>query len=257
MSSGEQRPFEAGKARAAVKRGSPAQLTRRAADEHVLRRCVQHPVVALAGVVVVSRHFHKALVQAEVVSDGVLPALPVLPVVRKVGHDVLVDTVEREPLLGAVADGHHDEGVVAVRGLLMFLILLVIAVAVLGFGAVDGFGARYIQFGIAEVRLRRSGVGRRGSRGRRRLVSRVVHKYRIYTEISFKLHHVDHYFQHFNVERRCACAHTANGEQTGGRGGGRCYLYSARKSPPFVLRVHAVANQSASFPVHRDTPLLP
>lgn len=191
-SSGEQRPFEASKTRAAVERGPPAELARRATDEHVLRRRVQHPVVALAGVIVVSRHFHKALVETEVMPDGVLPALSVLPVVREVGHDVLVDTIKREPLLGTVADGHHDEGVIAVGRLVVLLILLVIAVAVLGLGAVDGLGARHVQLGIAEVRLRRSGVRRGRSWRWRRLTCRVIHQYRIYTEISFELHHVDH-----------------------------------------------------------------
>lgn len=180
----EQRPLEARQARAAVERGAAPQLARGAADEHVLGRRVQHPVVALAGVVVVPRHLHKALVQTQVVPDGVLPALPVLSVVREVGHDVLVDAVQREPLLGAVPDGHHDERVVAVGG---FLVLLVLLVIVLGLGAVDGLGARHVQLGVAEVGLGGRGARRRG-RGRRR-GRRLVHQYRINTEISFELHH--------------------------------------------------------------------
>lgn len=120
-------------------------------------------------------------------ADGVLPALPVLPVVREVGHDVLVDAVQRESLLGTVADGHHDEGVVAVCGLLVLLVLLV--VVVLRLGAVHGLGARHIQFGVAEVGLGGRSARRRGGRRWRR--RRFIHKYRIDTKVSFELHHFE------------------------------------------------------------------
>lgn len=75
------------------RRGAPPQLARRAPDEHIIRGRVQHPVVALPRVVVMSRYLHEAFVQAEVVPDGVLPALFVLLVVREVLHDVLVNAV--------------------------------------------------------------------------------------------------------------------------------------------------------------------
>ena len=57
-------------------------------------------------------------------SDGVLPALTVVLVVRKVLGDVLVDPVQGQPLLRAVLDGHHDHGVVAVRRLFVLFLLL-------------------------------------------------------------------------------------------------------------------------------------
>ena len=95
--------------------GPPTQLARRSADEHVVGGRVQHPVVALARVVVVARHFDEALVEAEVVPYRVLPALLVLAVVREVADDELVDAVERQSLVGAAAYSHHDHGVVAVR----------------------------------------------------------------------------------------------------------------------------------------------
>lgn len=66
-----------------------------------------------------ARHLDETLVQAQVVSDGVLPALLVVPIVGVVLHDVLVDAVEGEPLVGRRLDGHHDERVVAVGGLLV------------------------------------------------------------------------------------------------------------------------------------------
>ena len=42
-------------------------------------------------------------------SDGVLPAAPVLPVEGEVVHDVVVDIVEGELLAGGALDGHGDE----------------------------------------------------------------------------------------------------------------------------------------------------
>ena len=100
--------------------GAPAELPGGSPDEDVIAAGVQHPVVALPRVVVVPGHLDEALIEAEVVADGVLPALLVLPVVREVLHDELVDAVEREPLLGALPDGHHDQGVVAERRFVIF-----------------------------------------------------------------------------------------------------------------------------------------
>ena len=57
-------------------------------------------------------HFDEALVEAEVVSDRVLPSLLVVLVVGERPDDVLIDPVEGQPLLRALSDGHHDEGVV-------------------------------------------------------------------------------------------------------------------------------------------------
>ena len=54
-------------------------------------------------------HLDKALVEAEVVPDGVLPALLVAPVVREVLDDELVDAVEGQALLGAL-HGNSDTG---------------------------------------------------------------------------------------------------------------------------------------------------
>jgi len=102
---------------ATARRGAspPAQLACRAADEDVVGGRIQHPIVALARVVVVTRHLDEALVEAEVVPDRVLPALLVLAVVREVANDELVDAVERQSLVRAAADRHHNHGVVAVR----------------------------------------------------------------------------------------------------------------------------------------------
>lgn len=59
-------------------------------------------------------------------SDGVLPALLVFPVIRKVAHYVFVDSVESQTFLRTVPDGHHDQGVVAVRWFLFALLLFVV-----------------------------------------------------------------------------------------------------------------------------------
>jgi len=83
--------------------------------EHVVRIGVQSPVAALAGLLVVPRHFHEALVQTEIVANRILPALLVLPVVGKAVHDELINTVEGDLFVGRVLDGHGDEGDVRVR----------------------------------------------------------------------------------------------------------------------------------------------
>lgn len=72
-------------------------------------------------------------------SDGVLPSLLVVLVIREMTHYVLVNTVQGKPLLRALANGHHDQRVVAVRGFLAFL--LVVRLPVLGIlllGRVEG-----------------------------------------------------------------------------------------------------------------------
>lgn len=69
-----------------------------------------------------TRHFHKALVEAEVVADAVLPALLVLAVIREVLHDVFVDAVECQSFLWTLSDGQHDERVVRITRLLIGLL---------------------------------------------------------------------------------------------------------------------------------------
>lgn len=97
------------------------------------------------------RNFHEALVETEVMADGVLPALLVLLVVGEVLHYVLVDTVEGQSLLGAASDRHHDQCVVGVSWFF-------------GFFLVDlRRGARRWGLGARDVEL---GVGGRGGAGR-------------------------------------------------------------------------------------------
>ena len=75
---------------------------------------MEGPVGTFARSVRPSRDLDEAVVEAAVVSQGVLPALSVLPVVGEVVHDELVDVGERQHPLGGVVDGHGREGDVGV-----------------------------------------------------------------------------------------------------------------------------------------------
>jgi len=59
--------------------------------EHVLRHGVQSPVVAFAGVPRLARNLDEAVVEGEVVPDGVLPCGELLTIVREPRHDELAD----------------------------------------------------------------------------------------------------------------------------------------------------------------------
>ena len=121
--------LESGQSGSRSGRRSSAQFASGPADEDVVAGRVQHPVVTFARVVVVARHLDETLVERQVVADRVLPSLFVVPVVREVLHDELVDAVECQALLGAAPNGHHDEGVVGEGRLLVLLALLVAAAA--------------------------------------------------------------------------------------------------------------------------------
>lgn len=130
--------LERGQSGSGSRRGSSTKLTGRTADEHVLGARVQHPVIPFSRVVVMSGNFDETLVEREVVPDGILPALFVVLVVRKVTHYILVDAVQSEPLLRTLTNGHHDKSVVTVRRLLaLFLIVRLSILRVLLVGRVD------------------------------------------------------------------------------------------------------------------------
>lgn len=65
-----------------------------------------------------SRQPHEALVQTEIVPHAVLPALPVVPVVREAFHDVAVDAGQGQSAAGRGTDGHGYQGDVRVGRLL-------------------------------------------------------------------------------------------------------------------------------------------
>jgi len=85
----------------------PAQVA--AVFEHVAGVRVQRPVAALARSLGGPRHLDETVVERQAVPDGVLPALLVLPVVRKQVHDELVDLAERAHAARRVLDGERDE----------------------------------------------------------------------------------------------------------------------------------------------------
>jgi len=122
--------------------GPASQLARGTTDENILGARVQHPVVTLARIVVVTGHLDEALVEGEIVPDGILPTLLVVLVVGKMAHYVLVDAVQGEPLLRTLPDGHHDQRVVAVRRFLRLLLVLGLLLRVLLTRRADGRRAR-------------------------------------------------------------------------------------------------------------------
>lgn len=80
---------------------------------------MQGPVAALAGPVLASWHLDEAVVEAQVVSQGILPLVRVHAVIRKLVHDELVDLAERKHLLIAGLDCHRRQRDVRVWGLLI------------------------------------------------------------------------------------------------------------------------------------------
>ena len=86
--------------------------------EHVPAGWIQHPVVSLPWFPLLSRNLHKALIQRQVVADGVLPALlSVFSVVGKIVSDELADFRESESLGGRAFNCHCYQSDVRVRRL--------------------------------------------------------------------------------------------------------------------------------------------
>lgn len=53
-------------------------------NDNVISAWIQHPVVPFARIVIMSRNLNKALIQGQVVSDGVLPSLLVVAIIWKI-----------------------------------------------------------------------------------------------------------------------------------------------------------------------------
>lgn len=86
----------------------------RSVVEHAVRIWVQCPVTALARLFIITRHFHKALVQTEIVTNGILPALLVVAIIRELFHNVLIDSIKRHLFVGWLLYGHRDQSNVRV-----------------------------------------------------------------------------------------------------------------------------------------------
>ncbi len=82
--------------------------------EHIFRLGVECPVVAFARVAGFPWNLDEAVVEGQVMANGVLPGRELLPVVREATADELADSAESQLLLRALEDGHGDEGDVGV-----------------------------------------------------------------------------------------------------------------------------------------------
>ncbi len=80
---------------------------------------MESPEAALSGLIRAPGDFDEAVVEREVVSKRVLPALGVFPIVRKAVHDKLVYLAKWKHLLRAALDSHCGEGNVGVRRFLV------------------------------------------------------------------------------------------------------------------------------------------
>lgn len=85
--------------------------------EHVLRGGIKGPVVTFARVPRLPRDLDEAVVEGQVVPDGVLPRRELVLVVRELVADEVADAAQRQLLHRALEDRHGDEGDVGVGGL--------------------------------------------------------------------------------------------------------------------------------------------
>lgn len=85
--------------------------------EHIPAVGVQSPEGSLPGLVGGPSDLNEAVVEAQRVPDGILPALLVLSVVREQVHDELVDLRQRQHLARRVLDRHGDQADVGIRWL--------------------------------------------------------------------------------------------------------------------------------------------
>lgn len=75
--------------------------------KHVPAVRMQSPEAALPRLVGPPGDFDEAVIEGEIVSEGVLPPLGVLSVVWKAIHDELVNVTQRQHLVRGVLDGHR------------------------------------------------------------------------------------------------------------------------------------------------------
>ena len=82
--------------------------------KHVLGQGVQDPVVPLAGVAWLPRHLDEAVIETQIVANGVLPPWKLFFVIRKSVLDKVTDATEGEPLVGGLEYAHTDHSDVGV-----------------------------------------------------------------------------------------------------------------------------------------------
>lgn len=82
--------------------------------EHVFRERVQGPIIALSRIAGLARNLDEAIVERQVVPDGVLPGGKLVVIIGEAGHDELADAAQRQLLLRRLQDRHGDESDVRV-----------------------------------------------------------------------------------------------------------------------------------------------
>ena len=92
--------------------------------EHLSACGMKLPEVALSGRPVLPGNLYEAVVEAEVVADGVLPRRPPLSVVRELLNDVVAYFSQGEHLVWRLGDCHGYESNVGVRRLDVVLVAL-------------------------------------------------------------------------------------------------------------------------------------
>lgn len=90
--------------------------------EHVKALRIKGPITALPWSPFLPRNFDETVVQRQVVSDRVLPALLVIMIERKAVHDELVNAAKCGALLRRVLYSHRNKSYVAVRRFLRRLL---------------------------------------------------------------------------------------------------------------------------------------
>lgn len=94
-------------ARLGAKRSEAFATPQKAAVlEHAEGLRMQGPVRSFAGFVGMTRNLDEAIVEAEIMSQGVLPALRVDPIVREAIGDEFVNVTQRQHLFRGTPDGH-------------------------------------------------------------------------------------------------------------------------------------------------------
>ncbi len=124
--------------------------------KHIQALGVQRPVASFAGPALLSGHLDEAIIQREVVADGVLPALLVVVIKGESVHDELVDAAERGALLRCALDSHGYECDVAVGRLLWRLLA----------GWHEAQGSGHDPTPVPSVQVHERGTGEAQSRGR-------------------------------------------------------------------------------------------
>lgn len=76
--------------------------------EHIFRQRIQGPVIAFSRVSRLPRNLDEAIVERQIVPDGVLPGGKFVVIIGEAGHDEFADAAQRQLLLRRLQDRHGD-----------------------------------------------------------------------------------------------------------------------------------------------------